>query len=785
MQTRPKIPVFYEIINRNISQRARKKVVSVLFTITVMIASLALGFSVLETVPSYQIGQIAEKDVRVPFEIRYIVEDETKKRQQEAYRRERLVFDRDELQYQKLLNLLNTEYQVFRKTLMEKGDIALLKSRLVFLKNSKWYPHELVKELSQETNSNFSPEKLADFLYRNYVILESPPSAELLREVGQNAAVVRTRNTREDAPELIRDVTRFLFKKDWSYQKFLAFHAFQEFARTPVEKLWFLRSIELFVEFQVFQYNETQTQARKEAAKKAVLPVTAVLPQGLYILRNGDVVDRDSFEKLEILRTHQEKMRIPLLLGNFIILSITAFGAAFFMYRFAEFSLRDLSSHLILHSLLLKMIFLAFFLEKPLFSGSGVPLGLSLPVAYFSIMSSLLLGIRVTVIAGTFLVVFLFLFSGEEAITLLFGLMALFTGSYTAERMQKRTQFLKGAVVIALCNSILLWGYSLIHNQKLSFWENQVFFVIINAFASVILTVVFLPIYENIFNLATKFRLIELSDVNNPLLRQLASVAPSTYSHSLMMANLSEKAVLAIGGDVLLTRVGCLYHDIGKMKNPQFYAENKHLSPTNEDFKKWGPIKSAQMIISHVTDGIAMARKYRLPEKVISFIPEHHGTTTIQYFYHQALAQENEKQTGKVVPKSLFQYPGPRPRSRETAVVMIADSVEAASRSLPEVSKESFSKLIDEIIENKIAEDQFDESGLTLYDLKKIKEAFLQVLLSHYHNRPPYPKMQETRNLEIENARLLSKTRNRERNLQFRSRKKTELTFVKELKKDL
>jgi putative nucleotidyltransferase with HDIG domain len=296
--------------------------------------------------------------------------------------------------------------------------------------------------------------------------------------------------------------------------------------------------------------------------------------------------------------------------------------------------------------------------------------------------------------------------------------------------MEKRTQMFKGGVIIAIANLAVVSGFEFMAPLTKNY-ELKMAAVIASSILSVLLTLGILPLIEFIFNLPTPFRLMELNDFNHPLLTRMAAIAPSTHSHSVMLANLSEAAVRALGGDTLLTRVGCLFHDIGKMAHPDFYAENRHLYPTSEAFRKLGPLKSAQMIIRHVTDGIQMARDNRLPEKVISFIPEHHGTTTIQFFYHKALEAEG----AATIHRKNFQYPGPKPQSRETAVAMIADSVEAASRTAVAASKEEFARIIDRIIENKISEEQFHEAPLTLGDLAIVRKAFLDVLVSTYHER--------------------------------------------------
>jgi putative nucleotidyltransferase with HDIG domain len=210
--------------------------------------------------------------------------------------------------------------------------------------------------------------------------------------------------------------------------------------------------------------------------------------------------------------------------------------------------------------------------------------------------------------------------------------------------------------------------------------------------------------------------------------------------------------------DWLLTRVGVYYHDIGKIPNAGFFVENQHLIPKPENIDKDNPSIAAKVVIDHVLDGIEMAKKARLPREVINFIPEHHGTSTMAFFYHKALASLSVKQRRKIS-KSDFQYPGPIPQSKETAIVMIADSLEAASRSLEEVTHESLDNLIQKIINIKLAENQLDDSGLTIGDLEVIKSSFKEVLLSSLHQRPKYPKPEDTKALENSSKKPKSKTK--------------------------
>ncbi len=245
-------------------------------------------------------------------------------------------------------------------------------------------------------------------------------------------------------------------------------------------------------------------------------------------------------------------------------------------------------------------------------------------------------------------------------------------------------------------------------------------------------------IFEKVFGFLSDATLMELSDTNQELLRQLAEVAPGTFQHSLQVASLTETAINKIGGDAMLARTGALYHDIGKMNNPFYFVENQ--SPEFNPHKNIDFEESAEIIIKHVSDGVALAKKHRLPNQIIDFIRTHHGNTKVQYFYrlfkdkYPDAQQEFEK----------FSYPGPKPFSRETAVLMMADSIEAASRSLKSYSHSTIENLVDTIINHQQLDDQFSEANITFRDITELKQVFKKKLLNIYHARIEYPKEEET-----------------------------------------
>jgi len=241
-------------------------------------------------------------------------------------------------------------------------------------------------------------------------------------------------------------------------------------------------------------------------------------------------------------------------------------------------------------------------------------------------------------------------------------------------------------------------------------------------------------LFEKTFGFISDATLMELSDTNQPLLRKLAELAPGTFQHSLQVANLAEDAVFNIGGNPLLVRAGALYHDIGKMEDALYFIENQTTSINPHDDLEFE--QSAGIIIDHVRKGVELARKNKLPEPLIDFIRTHHGTSTVQYFYRSFLSKYPEAE----VDVKKFSYPGPMPMSKETAIVMMADSVEAASRSLKTISESTLDKLVDSIIHTQMTEEQYNDAKITFKDITTVREVFKKRLRNIYHVRISYPK---------------------------------------------
>tara|TARA_B100000945_G_scaffold307815_1_gene296711 strand:+ start:19 stop:1221 length:1203 start_codon:yes stop_codon:yes gene_type:complete len=312
-------------------------------------------------------------------------------------------------------------------------------------------------------------------------------------------------------------------------------------------------------------------------------------------------------------------------------------------------------------------------------------------------------------------------------------LMAGILSVLTIENLYKRSDLFVSVSKIAIVYFITFMGISLITKGDI-FGQDYIIYgyLLISAFLT-LFSYQLVYVYEKLFSLISDISLLELTDTNHPILKEMAEKAPGTFQHSLQVSNLAEQAIMEIGGNVLLVRAGAMYHDIGKMDNPLFFIENQMAGINPHD--ELSADESAKVIISHVIKGIEKAKKFSLPEQIIDFIRTHHGNSMVQYFYRQYVTKFPEKmdQTEE------FSYPGPKPFSKETAVLMMADSVEAATRSLPEKSTEKISTLVNNIIQNQMNNGQFDNAYITLKEIGLIKKIFIKKLQNIHHSRIEYP----------------------------------------------
>jgi hypothetical protein len=299
-----------------------------------------------------------------------------------------------------------------------------------------------------------------------------------------------------------------------------------------------------------------------------------------------------------------------------------------------------------------------------------------------------------------------------------------------AERLNA---FVRAGLVLAMVNVTVVVAFSLLEGLDATGVAQLASAGLVNAALSVVLAIGGFAVLGNVFGILTIFQMLELANPSNRLLRRVLLETPGTYHHSVMVGNLAERAAETIGADPLLARVAAYYHDIGKMKNPLAFIENQAGGPNIHDELN-DPQTSAQIIAAHVRDGVELAQEYRLPPQIAAFIPQHHGTSVMGYFHGKALEASEEADADR------YRYPGPKPQSREAAIVMLADGVEASVRSLPQKEDAEIREMVDRIVDGRLADGQLDDSDLTLRDVERIRGSFVEQLLGMYHQRISYPE---------------------------------------------
>lgn len=311
------------------------------------------------------------------------------------------------------------------------------------------------------------------------------------------------------------------------------------------------------------------------------------------------------------------------------------------------------------------------------------------------------------------------------------------TGVYLIERDDRSARLLRTSLVVAAVNVFFIGFYMLTAQSQFDLGEAG-FYVsaaIVSGLLSGALTIGLLPFFESIFGLLSTMRLIELSNPNHPLLKKILTETPGTYHHSVMVANLADASCEAIGANGLLARVGCYYHDIGKTKRPQYFIENQVNIANPHD--SLPPKTSRDIILSHGVQGAELLRKHRMPKEIIDIAAQHHGTSLLKFFFHKAKEKDPE------VREQDYRYAGPKPQTKEIAIISIADSVEAAVRSMKEPTSEKIKKLVDAIVEDKLKDGQFDECNLTMKEFKTVKHVICETLNGIFHSRIEYPKETE------------------------------------------
>ena len=357
-----------------------------------------------------------------------------------------------------------------------------------------------------------------------------------------------------------------------------------------------------------------------------------------------------------------------------------------------------------------------------------------IPIACTPILMTVFLGSKISIIINSFNLLFIGIIIGFDPQIILVAIVANIISSLTLKKVNQRNDILYSTAYLAVSSAIIVLSSGILLSNNIKRILIDVALATGGAFISGILAMGLLPFLESSFNLVTNMKLLELSNPNNLLLKRLLMEAPGTYHHSIMVANLAEVAAEEVGANPMLVRVGAYYHDIGKIKRPFFFGENQLGGVNPHD--KISPALSTTIIISHVKDGVELAKEYDVPTIVTDMIAQHHGTTLVKYFYYTL---KNNSENPDLIKEDDFRYPGPKPQTKEAAIIMMADSVEAAVRSIQEPTLDKIEAMVNNIIKDKLNSNQLNECDLTFKDLEVIKACFLKVLKGIYHHRIEYP----------------------------------------------
>ncbi len=477
-----------------------------------------------------------------------------------------------------------------------------------------------------------------------------------------------------------------------------------------------------------FFYDEAKTNEKIEEAKKSVSKV--MIKQNQIIVKEGEPVTAEQIQILSELGMLNDKNSKTYVYVYFT-LAILLFIIMYLQFSFIKHNyikiFADTKKIILINVINILSVVFARVLElvSPLL----------MPFACAPILLSLLVNYRISLVVSCYNVIIISAINGFDIQLLIIGMINAILGSILLKKMKQRNELIYTTGYIAVISSILGITTGILISSDLKDILIRSGITFIAGILSGVSAMGILPFLESTFNEITILKLLELSNPNTPLLKRLIMEAPGTYHHSVMVANLAELAAEEVGADAALARVGAYYHDIGKLQRPYFFGEN--LMGMESPHDSIQPNMSASIIISHVKDGVELAKKNKLPKSIIDIIAQHHGNSLVKYFYY---TMKNNSPEGTEIDEKDYRYEGPIPDSKEAAVIMLADSTEAAVRSIKEHTKEKIDKMINDIINDKLSSGQLNNCDLTLKDIEKIKKCFITSMNGLYHERIEYPK---------------------------------------------
>jgi len=726
-----------------------------IFIAVLVLASTAiLSYKITDKTYSYNIGDIADADIRVHKDIYFVKEAETESEKKRLILNSKLVFDKDpsvldeNMRYAEIIfdNIIETKEAY---PALKADDIHLqlgeLKARLP---KSMYYSDQILLHLlsyDRPRDLKKSVTKILIYLYdyKGLGILDNEYTNPLKLETKN--VTVRSGGTPDSVDEVQARLDDLVTIDSIKTRINTICYSIAPYF--PKETLNAVSIVIKTIIRPNLTFNQEETKRRVDEKLKEFKPVTGILKKGQTIVREGDTITTEILTRISIINRNAQTSHLNYIVGLILLQVIFIIILSFIGFSFEHYYFPDKKAIIVIFSLII------FFMVYALLAGnsslsetSRISYILLLPVPFVTMMITILYNIYLSFYVGLYIIFFTLMLVGVETQSVLLVFSTSVIGIFVNMNVERRSDFFRGGLILGFINALIILAISFIENTPWKITFTNMELALANGVLNSILVLGIFPVYEYFFDITTRFKLMELSDLNADIFKKMLLNAPGTYNHSLVVSTLAEAACKEIDANYMLARVGAYYHDIGKLNDSGMYIEN---GITDLRARRLSPAGYSKLIISHVSKGVQMARDNGLPESVIDFIREHHGNSTMTFFYHQALENASSNPSEKIH-KSDFQYPGPKPHSKETAIVMLADAIEAASRSIKNPTKDKLEGMVRKIIYNKLNDGDLDGSGLSMIQLKRVQAVFLRMLLGIYHSRIEYPDADKIRDLEKE-----------------------------------
>lgn len=721
----------------------------------VALLALTMSFQINYLPTGIKSGQKAPKDIKASES--YTVVDETTTG---VYRREAVnnvlpVFDYDPHVYQDLLQKLNQTFDEIDRRVknhapLDRDELADYFNEQMGIKLSLEQSQLFYEYLYSQATHTLLVQTLSSFM-NDYIIgdqdqLEIENNNNVMLRVD---AIDKISDEAMIPDELVLKETHGLMTIEKIKEK-TEIILNNNLSLKEAQKKVFAQIVFQFIKPNVF-LNERETERLKLQAYKNVPEVTLTVDAGDYIIRSGETYSERHVVLLHGIQKQREQSNVFIkFVGTMIFIAMLLLILYFFAFRYVRKfkpSFNDLVFIGTNLMITLLMVRFAASLSTPI--KESLPIDLpsqtllyAIPMAGTAMLIRFILNSEIALVFAFAATSLAGLFLRSELAFSVYFLMSSVAGCNYISFADKRSSIIKAGLWTGLINCILIFSIKLIHYSSVTevLGSEELFATMIFGFLGGVMSSVYVmmvaPVAEWVFDYTSDITLLELGNSNHPLLQEMIMKAPGTYHHSQLVAILAENAARRIGANPLLCRVGAYFHDIGKMKKSHYFIENQQGGENRHD--KLMPSMSALIISSHVKDGLELAKQYKLPARIAAFIPEHQGTKLITYFYNKAKQMDDPHHPG--IEENDYRYPGPRPQSRESGIIMLADGAEAAVRAMSEKTPPKIQATVQKIINKNFSEEQLDECELTLRDLHGIGESFIKVLQGIYHQRIEYPE---------------------------------------------